>query len=250
MLVVTMKLSAEHRIPASPEVVWAALNDVDVLRRCLPGCRSLGWAKENEAIATVATRIGPMSAHFRVQVVLSDLDPPHACRMSGEGTAGAAGFARGQARVRLTALEGGATHLRYDVEASVGGKLAQLGQRLIETAARKLADEFFTTFATVVANQTALIEAETGLLAAVEADAAVGEPSPELAAAAGNIATTAVIADQDITLGSQRRAPPGPAASIDDPTDREAPPRGLAPAVWVPSLILVMLAMAFFFSRL
>ena len=144
-----MQMSGEHRVAAPRERVWAALNDPEVLRQAIPGCEQIERTAENEFTATVKAKVGPVSARFSGFVRLSDLDPPRSYKISGEGKGGAAGFAKGGATVRLEEA-GDATVLRYDVDAQVGGKLAQIGSRLIDGTARKLAGEFFANFAAVV----------------------------------------------------------------------------------------------------
>lgn len=134
-------------LPASRDVVWRALNDADVLKACIPGCEELEKKSETEFVALVKVKIGPVSAKFRGSVQLNDLDPPSSYRIDGQGDGGAAGFAKGSARVVLTESAKGGTLLTYDVEALIGGKLAQLGGRLINGVAKQLADEFFTNFA-------------------------------------------------------------------------------------------------------
>lgn len=138
-----MQMNDEQRIPAPQEQVWSALNDPDVLRRCIPGCDSLQKVTPTEMIATVTLKVGPVKASFSGKVTLSDLDPPNGYRITGEGSGGVAGFAKGGAQVRLTAEAADATLLHYEVEAQIGGKLAQLGARLIDATAKKLASEFF-----------------------------------------------------------------------------------------------------------
>ena len=145
-----MEMKGEYRIPASRETVWQALNDPDVLRACIPGCQELEQTSETSFAATVKTKVGPVSATFKGAVELEDIDPPAGYRIQGEGTGGVAGFAKGGASVRL-AEDGGETVLTYDAEARVGGKLAQIGSRLIAGTARKLADQFFGNFAEHVA---------------------------------------------------------------------------------------------------
>jgi hypothetical protein len=142
-----MTMNGEVVLPASREAVWAALNDPDVLKRCIPGCESLERSAENEFTAAAKVSVGPVKARFSGKVSLTDLDPPNGYRISGEGQGGVAGFAKGGARVRLDEAEGGGTRLAYDVEATVGGKIAQLGGRLINGVAKKYADEFFANFA-------------------------------------------------------------------------------------------------------
>jgi uncharacterized protein len=145
-----MDMTGEQRIAASREAVWAALNDVNVLRQSIPGCESLERLSDTEMAATVKLQVGPVRATFSGKVTLSDLDPPNSYRISGEGSGGAAGFARGSAVVRLSDDEAGGTLMRYEVKADVGGKLAQLGGRLIDSTAKKLAAEFFQRFTAVV----------------------------------------------------------------------------------------------------
>jgi uncharacterized protein len=144
-----MDMTGEQRIAASQQAVWAALNDAEVLRQSIPGCESLEKLSDTEMAAKVKLQIGPVRTTFSGKVTLSDLDPPNSYRISGEGSGGAAGFAKGGAVVRLSA-DGGATLMRYEVKAEVGGKIAQLGGRLIDSTAKKLADEFFQKFTAVV----------------------------------------------------------------------------------------------------
>ena len=148
-----MDMTGEERIAASREVVWAALNDVEVLRQCIPGCESLEKVSDNEMAARVKLSIGPVRASFSGQVKLSDIDPPNGYRISGEGTGGVAGYAKGGATVHLEE-DGPGTILRYEAKADVGGKLAQLGGRLIDSTSRKLAGEFFQKFGEVVGGQS------------------------------------------------------------------------------------------------
>jgi hypothetical protein len=145
-----MQMNDSQRIPASKANVWAALNDPDILRRCIPGCQSLEMASPTEMIATVVLKVGPVKATFSGKVTLSDLDPPNSYRISGEGSGGVAGFAKGGAVVRLESESADVTVLHYEVDAQIGGKLAQLGARLINSTATKLAGEFFKSFADVV----------------------------------------------------------------------------------------------------
>lgn len=144
-----MTMSGEQQLSAPRVVVWAKLNDPEVLKVCIPGCESLERLAENEFQAVATNKIGPVKARFKGKVRLTDLDPPNGYKISGEGDGGIAGFAKGGATVTLTEKDGG-TLLTYNVEAQIGGKLAQLGQRLINGAAKKLADEFFNKFAAAV----------------------------------------------------------------------------------------------------
>lgn len=144
-----MDMSDSQRIEAPRDVVWAALNDTEVLKACIPGCESIEKTGENELEAKVTLKIGPVKASFGGKVSFSNIDPPNGYTISGEGQGGVAGHARGGADVRLEA-DGEATILHYDVKAEVGGKIAQLGSRLIDSTAKKLAGEFFEKFAAVV----------------------------------------------------------------------------------------------------
>jgi uncharacterized protein len=141
-----MEMTGERHIPASRRKVWEALNDATVLKSSIPGCESLERLSENELKATAAVRIGPIAARFTGKVMLSDLDPPNGYTISGEGQGGVAGFAKGGATVHLEDA-GTNTLLRYDVKAQVGGKIAQLGARLIDATAKQMADAFFDRFA-------------------------------------------------------------------------------------------------------
>ena len=144
-----MTMNGEVQLAAPKEVVWAKLNDAEVLKVCIPGCEQLDKVSDTEFQAIATTKIGPVKARWKGKVTLSDLDPPNGYKISGEGEGGIAGFAKGGATVRLAEKDGG-TLLSYDVEAQIGGKLAQLGQRLISGTAKKLADEFFANFAKAV----------------------------------------------------------------------------------------------------
>jgi hypothetical protein len=141
-----MELKGEYRIPASRDQVWAMLNDPAVLKECIPGCESLDGSPSEGFAARVTTKVGPVKATFNGQVTLSNVNPPESYTISGEGKGGVAGFAKGGADVHL-AEDAGGTVLTYSVNAQVGGKLAQLGSRLIDSTAKKLADEFFSSFA-------------------------------------------------------------------------------------------------------
>jgi uncharacterized protein len=144
-----MDMTGERRIPAPRQLVWEGLNDPEILKQAIPGCDSIEKLSDTEFTAKVTARVGPVKASFAGKVTLSDLDPPAGYTISGEGTGGVAGFAKGGAKVRLDE-EGGETVLRYEVQAQVGGKLAQIGSRLIDGTARKMADDFFNRFAAAV----------------------------------------------------------------------------------------------------
>ncbi len=174
-----MQMTDSRRLPATPEAVWAALNDPDVLRLCIPGCESLEKTSPTEMTASVVLKVGPVKAKFAGKVTLSDVDPPHGYRIAGEGSGGVAGFAKGGATVRLEA-DGEATVLHYEADARVGGKLAQLGGRLIDSTAQKLAGEFFDKFAAIVAPAA---EPETAAEPAAPMEA-VSVEAPEIPAGA------------------------------------------------------------------
>src|SRR6202040_3508894 len=140
-----MEMHGELRIPAPRADVWAKLNDPDVLKTCIPGCESVDKVSDTEFTAKVVARVGPVKASFSGKVTLTDLDPPAGYTITGEGTGGVAGFAKGSAKVALDDA-GAETVLRYGVQAQVGGKLAQIGSRLIDATSRKMADEFFSRF--------------------------------------------------------------------------------------------------------
>jgi len=140
-----MDMTGERRIPAPRTVVWDALNDPEVLKASIPGCESLEKSGETELKATASVKVGPISARFTGKVQLSDINPPNGYRISGEGQGGVAGFAKGGANVSLTE-DGADTVLSYTVNAQVGGKLAQLGGRLIDATAKQMADAFFDRF--------------------------------------------------------------------------------------------------------
>ena len=177
-----MDLTGEYRIPAPRETVWAALNNPDVLKACIPGCEELNKTSDTELVAKVVAKIGPVKAAFGGKVTLSDLDPPNGYTITGEGQGGAAGFAKGGAKVRLEAVDGGAaTVLHYSADAQSGGTLAPIGYRLVEGTAKKLADEFFAAFAAqAAANAPAASQAAQ---AGEQAPQPVSQPAPAIATA-------------------------------------------------------------------
>jgi uncharacterized protein len=178
-----MKITGETLIPAPQDVVWRALNDPLVLKQAIPGCESLEKTSDNSFKAVVSSRIGPISARFNGAVRLTELDPPNSYTLAGEGSGGAAGAAKGIAKVRLEPGQGG-TRLFYDVDAQISGKLAQIGSRVIEAAAKMLAGQFFDRFGKAVVGDAAPaqpVAAEAGggipvwvwLLAAIAVIAAI-----------------------------------------------------------------------------
>jgi carbon monoxide dehydrogenase subunit G len=172
-----MEMTGEYRIAAPREQVWAALNNPDILREAIPGCEELKAHSPTELEAAAKAKIGPVSARFKGKVVLSNLNPPESYTLTGEGTGGAAGFAKGEAQVTLVP-DGGETVLRYAVKASVGGKLAQVGQRLIDGAARKMADEFFDRFASLAGGKVEPEAIDTPSAAPVTQSQSGFEPAP------------------------------------------------------------------------
>lgn len=142
-----MELKGAYKIPAARELVWEKLNDPDVLREAIPGCEELEQSEDGGFAATVKAKVGPVSAKFKGAVTLEDLNPPESYRIVGEGKGGVAGFAKGDTQVTLEDVGGEATILRYVADARIGGKLAQIGSRLIKGTARKMADQFFENFA-------------------------------------------------------------------------------------------------------
>ncbi|MCR9177347.1 MAG: carbon monoxide dehydrogenase subunit G [Alphaproteobacteria bacterium] len=171
-----MEMSGQHTIPAPRETVWEALNDPEVLKQCIPGCEEVNKTSDTSFDAKVSVKVGPVKAKFGGAVTLSDIDPPKGYTISGEGKGGAAGFAKGGAKVSLEEADGGAaTDLSYEVSASVGGKLAQIGARLIDSTAKKYANDFFTRFSELAAARAN----ESGTPAAAPAEA---EPASKPAA--------------------------------------------------------------------
>lgn len=169
-----MDMTGEYRIAAPREAVWQALNDPDLLKQCIPGCEEIDKTSDTSFSAKVTVKVGPVKAKFTGDVTMSDLDPPNGYTISGSGKGGPAGFAKGGASVKLEE-DGAGTLLKYEVNAAIGGKLAQLGSRLIDSTARKMAEDFFKKFAELAAGE-----------AAEEAAAApAAETAPEPAAGGG-----------------------------------------------------------------
>jgi hypothetical protein len=145
-----MELTGEYTIQADRQKVWESLNDPEILKQCIPGCEEIEQSGENAFSAKVKAKVGPVNSRFSGTVTLSNLNPPESYTISGEGSGGAAGFAKGGADVKLEEIDAGQTKLSYKVDAQVGGKLAQLGQRLIQSTANKYAKQFFDKFEQVV----------------------------------------------------------------------------------------------------
>jgi carbon monoxide dehydrogenase subunit G len=165
-----MEMTGEQLIPASQQDTWKALNDPEVLKACVPGCESITAVNENEYQVQMTAKVGPVSAKFRGRLSLSDLKPPHSYALAFEGQGGPAGFAKGGAQVKLLP-DGDKTRLIYDVKANVGGKLAQIGSRLVDAAAKKVADEFFQNF-----NKRMASAEDTTVVPVPEIDRPAGPP--------------------------------------------------------------------------
>jgi carbon monoxide dehydrogenase subunit G len=206
-----MDMTGEFRIPAPREAVWKALNDPEILKQCIAGCEELVKTSDTEFTAKVTARVGPVKASFTGKVTLSDLDPPNGYKITGEGQGGAAGFARGGAEVHLEP-DGDGTLLKYAVNAAIGGKLAQIGARLIDGTARKMANDFFAKFAEIV-----------------------GAAAP-VAPASG-------------TEPTQQAAPPMTTAAASIENTGPVSAQGLKPWVWVSALILLALVLLFYYGR-
>ena len=164
-------------IPAPPAAVWAALNDPEALKASLPGCESLERVDDTTWKATMAAKIGPVSARFAGTMKIVESTPPDGYTLRFEGQGGAAGFANGEAKVTLEATQGNATTLHYEVKAQVGGKLAQIGSRLIDGAAAKIADDFFARFSERLATPAPQVVEETGEIVQASAGGAPGNQS-------------------------------------------------------------------------
>ena len=209
-----MEFSGRYIIAASPQVVWDGLNDPEVLKACIPGCETLEKTSPTDFLATVKLKIGPVSASFKGKVALSEMDPPHRCRLTGEGAGGIAGFAKGGAEVVLTP-EGEGTVLAYTATANVGGKLAQIGQRLIDGAAKQIADDFFKRFSQAV-------------MPPLAGDPTTEELADGMAAMAPGVASAE-------------------AAGLESPVPT-GPRQGLAPQIWVVGLIAVVVILLVLFG--
>jgi uncharacterized protein len=204
-----MEMTGEYKISAPRQKVWEALNDPEILATCIPGCQELNKDSDTELSAIVKSKVGPVSATFKGKVTLSEIDPPNGYKISGEGTGGVAGFAKGGAEVKLVD-DGDGTLLSYVATAQVGGKLAQIGSRLIDSTAKKMANEFFGKFAEVVGGANPAPEASAAPAAAEPAAAAPAPAAPEAPA---------------------ESAPASPVASSG----------GISPAVWVGGLIVAVI---------
>jgi uncharacterized protein len=235
-----MDMTGEYIIPAPRQKVWDALNDTEILKQAIPGCETITKHSDTEMSATVRAKVGPVSARFGGKVTISDRDPPNGYKIMGEGTGGPAGFAKGGATVKLTD-DGDGTKLSYVVEANVGGKLAQIGSRLIDATARQMAENFFSKFAQLVVSSSA-------------AAAAPATTAPAAAPAATPIADAGAAAEAPpVTVAV---VPPPPGSSIEMPPESRVPPPGapsssgrVSPGIWVTALAIVVIALLYFFTR-
>ncbi|NUY34960.1 carbon monoxide dehydrogenase subunit G [Paraburkholderia sp. JPY303] len=157
-----MELSETHTLPVAQQQTWDALNDTEILRACIPGCESIDPDGENAYLVTLSAAVGPVKARFKGRMQLTDIDAPHAYTIVFEGQGGAAGFAKGNTQVTLEADGDAATKLSYTANAQVGGKLAQIGSRLVDGAARKIAGEFFKRLSAQLSGENSAEEAADG----------------------------------------------------------------------------------------
>ena len=232
-----MKMKGEFRVPTDRETVWRALNDTEVLKECLPGCQEIEKTSDTEMAATLVIKVGPVKATFKGGVTLSDLDPPNGYTISGQGQGGTAGFASGEARVRLVEEEG-ATVVQYDVDAKVGGKLAQIGSRLIDSTAKKLAKQFFDKLAEKLGGAE---EAETAAEPAPEPEAAAPaqpEPPPDPTPASPESAATPAGATPESA----------PAADAGPPLPPAVQRKGLPTAAWAAAVVVVAVVLILVFT--
>ncbi|MDP3519696.1 MAG: carbon monoxide dehydrogenase subunit G [Hydrogenophaga sp.] len=176
-----MEFTGEYLLPVARQRVWDALNDPAVLQASIAGCQQLDKLSDTEFSAVVTSKVGPMAVTFRGAVELTELDPPNGYLLTGRGQGGAAGFARMSARVMLSDVEGGQTLLHYSAQAEIGGKLASVGSRLIQTVAKKNADDFFAAFARQLSGEAAALTSAPERLA----PAAVAAPLAPQAVVAG-----------------------------------------------------------------
>jgi uncharacterized protein len=232
-----MEMTGEFRIPAPRQRVWEGLNNPEVLKSSIPGCQTIEKLSDTEFTAKVVAQVGPVKANFGGKVTLSDLDPPQSYTIAGEGNGGVAGFAKGSAKVNL-AEDGNATVLNYAVQAHVGGKLAQIGSRLIDSVARRMAENFFTRFVAAVAPE-ASAPADEG---------ATNDGATHDGAAAGDAALAPAgdpeAAKREAVTSTSGETPPGFAERATRAADLRLPP-----AVWVSGLAAIIALMLYYFTR-
>lgn len=229
-----MDMTGEFRIPAPRQRVWEGLNDPQILKECIPGCQTIEKLSDTEFTAKVLAQVGPVKANFSGKVTLADLDPPQSYTIAGEGTGGVAGFAKGSAKINL-AEDSGATVLNYAVQAHVGGKLAQIGSRLVDSVARKMAETFFSRFVAAVAPEAAAVAA--GGTAEIEAAPATPVGAERANATQGATATASVEA-QPQSVGENWSSNGSPAKK-----DIRLPP-----VLWVTGLAAIIGGILYFFT--
>jgi len=260
-----MDMTGEYRISAPRSRVWEALNDPEILKQCIPGCDEIQKQSDTEMTAKVVAKVGPVKAKFAGKVSLSDIDPPNGYTITGEGSGGAAGFGKGGAKVNLVD-DGADTVLSYTAHAQVGGKLAQIGSRLIDGTARKMADDFFAKFTQVVgqpAEPAVELATETDV---VSASGTVEPAQPTPAAETAGVGATAAAPSGEaatpqpaVFLSSETAAVPPPSPTL-SPTPSAGPTvasngqasveqsRGLQPMVWIPLIIVVVAILLWAFT--
>lgn len=243
-----MDMKGEYRVAAPRERVWEALNDPEVLKVCIPGCESLEKTSPTTFVAKVTAAVGPVKARFTGNVTLSDLVPPESYVISGEGKGGAAGFAKGSAKVNLAAESPTMTLLAYEVSANVGGKLAQLGARLIDGTAKKMADEFFRRFSERVAEPVGAEEApavaEAPQPQAAEAAPADTGPMPPEREVAVEPAVPFPPAQPDVDAAAASATAgrgEGTKQATGTPASRWPASGGLSPVTWIIGLAILIL---------
>lgn len=239
-----MEMSGEHRIPAPRDKVWAALNDPEVLKQCIPGCESLDTNEAGDGFdARVKAKVGPVKATFDGSVRLQNVNAPESYTISGEGKGGAAGFAKGSADVQLKE-DGGETVLTYQVKAQVGGKLAQIGSRLIDSTAKKYANDFFSKFAEIVGG--------SGGAEATTAEEPAPQPAERPAAAAAAPPEEAAEVDDGMKEAEPDNQPPDPRQAAIDAGDKTGakPKGGLSGMTWTLIVIVAVLILLGIFSGL
>jgi len=241
-----MDMTGEYRIAAPRAKVWAALNDAEILRQAIPGCDEIEKTSDTSFTAKVTAKVGPVKASFGGKVTLSDMDPPNGYTISGEGSGGVAGFAKGGAKVALVD-DGAGTLLTYAVDAQVGGKLAQIGSRLIDGTARKMAEDFFSRFAALVAEGEVADPSVIAVVTPEPAATLAAEPAVEaaLASAADPHAAGLPIEPTPVAVPQAAKLDaPGGATPV---SSGNKPSGGLNPWIWIPALVIVLgIAVAIF----
>ncbi|NMM44044.1 carbon monoxide dehydrogenase subunit G [Rhodospirillaceae bacterium KN72] len=235
-----MDMQGEYRIPAKRETVWEALNDPEVLKACIPGCQELTRTEDGGFEASVKAKVGPVSATFKGAVRLENVNPPESYTIAGEGKGGAAGFAKGGADVKLTE-DGDETILNYEVKAQVGGKLAQIGARLVDSTAKKYATDFFATFAEIVQSRAGGAQTEDQTeQAAPEPSAAAPTPAPESGVEPAPVEAPA--ANEDKIREDATRA------ATEAARKTGAKRKGFSPTYWIIILIIALLGLTLIFN--